>query len=156
MARTRSYFQLAVKLYYPPSFKAPSESQYKKRDSNGSRSTNDTLAVTRILEASDIPCYLVGVPALIIYGAARVRPDWEIYVLTELIAKATQLLQSGPHSSYFSLVGSWPYPSTSLIHTYHHFKAKDTNFYFILVPSQNIHIAYKPSNITHSLRVTLS
>lgn len=116
----------------------------------------------------------MGIPALIFYGAARVRPvcvihftwpanstadsfvsihqDWEISDLTELVAKATQLLQSGPHSSCFSLVDSWPYPSTSLIHTYHHFKAKGTNFYFILVPSQDVHIACEPSNITRSLR----
>ncbi|KAL9562186.1 hypothetical protein ACKAV7_013730 [Fusarium commune] len=59
----------------PPPFKAPLESQYEKRASNGGRGTDDTLAVTRILEASDIPCCLVGISALIFYGAARVRPS---------------------------------------------------------------------------------
>ncbi|KAG7405410.1 hypothetical protein Forpe1208_v014876 [Fusarium oxysporum f. sp. rapae] len=158
----------------PPPFKAPSESQYEKRASNGGRGTDDTLAVTRILEASDIPCCLVGISALIFYGAARVRPvcvlhftwlanstadsfvaihqDWEICVPTEFVTKAAQLLQSEPHSSCYALVERWPYPSTSLIHTYHRFKAKDANFYFILIPSQDIHIYCEPLNITRSPR----
>jgi hypothetical protein len=42
--------------------------------SNGGRGTDDALTVTRILEASDIPCCLVGISVLIFYGAARPRP----------------------------------------------------------------------------------
>ncbi|KAH7150857.1 hypothetical protein DER46DRAFT_638644 [Fusarium sp. MPI-SDFR-AT-0072] len=133
----------------PPPFKVASESQNEKPASNGGRSTNNALTITRILEASDIPCCLMGISALIFYGAAR---DWEICIPTELVGKAIQLLQSEPHSAYYDLVEPWPYPSTSLLHTYHHFKGKGTNFYFILVPAQDVHIACEPSNITRSLR----
>ncbi|KAH7200914.1 hypothetical protein BKA60DRAFT_582231 [Fusarium oxysporum] len=136
----------------PPPFKVASESRNEKPASNGGRGTDDALTVTRILEASDIPCCLVGISALIFYGAARVRPDWEICIPTKLVGKAVQLLQSEPHSAYYDLVEPWPYPSTSLLHTYHRFKGKGTNFYFILVPAQDVHIACEPSNITRSLR----
>lgn len=44
-----------------------------KRASNNGRGTDDALTVTRILEAADIPCCIVGTSALIFYGAARVR-----------------------------------------------------------------------------------
>ncbi|KAJ9414865.1 hypothetical protein QL093DRAFT_2449536 [Fusarium oxysporum] len=161
----------------PPPFKVASKSRNEKPASNGGRGTDDALTVTRILEASDIPCCLVGISALIFYGAARVRPvcvlqflvfawptnrladsfapvhqDWEICIPTELVGKAVQLLQSEPHSAYYDLVEPWPCPSTSLLHTYHRFKGKGTNFYFILVPAQDVHIACEPSNITRSLR----
>lgn len=45
----------------------------EKRASNNGRGTDDALTVTRILEAADIPCCIVGTCALIFYGAARVR-----------------------------------------------------------------------------------
>ena len=46
----------------------------------------------------------------------------------------------------------WPYPTKSLVHTYHRFQGKGTNFYFILVPARDAHIACEPENITRSLR----
>lgn len=58
----------------PPPFKVASESHNEKSASNSGRGTDDALTVTRILEAFDIPCCLVGISALIFYGAARVRP----------------------------------------------------------------------------------
>ncbi|KAH7174260.1 uncharacterized protein B0J16DRAFT_180863 [Fusarium flagelliforme] len=137
----------------PPSFsKATTKLSNERPASNGGRGTDDALAVTKILEASDIPCCLVGISALIFYGAARGRPDWEIGVPTELIDKAAKLLQTEPHSTNYSLVEPWPYYSVSLLHTYHRFQGKDTDFYFILVPAQDVHIACEPANITRSLR----
>ncbi|KAI1073207.1 hypothetical protein LB507_010874, partial [Fusarium sp. FIESC RH6] len=120
--------------------------------SNDGRGTDDALAVTQILEASDIPCCLVGISALIFYGAARVRPDWEICVPTELIDKAVNLLQTEPHATKYTEVEPWPHPSRSLLHTYHRFQGKGTDFYFILVPSRDAHLACEPANITRSLR----
>ncbi|KAF7549339.1 hypothetical protein G7046_g8379 [Stylonectria norvegica] len=131
-----------------PSKVAP-EFRDEKFASNGGRGTDDALAVTQILEASDIPCCLVGISALIFYGAAR---DWEICIPTELAAKAAELLQLEPHSAHYTLVEPWSYPSMSLLHTYPRFKGKGTNFYFILVPDQDVHIICKPPNITRSLR----
>ncbi|KIL91287.1 hypothetical protein FAVG1_04901 [Fusarium avenaceum] len=140
----------------PPARPDPSKMTRKLGDeeqaSNNGRGTDDALTVTRILEASDIPCCLVGISALIFYGAARVRPDWEIGIPAELVGKAAQLLQSEPHSANYSLVEPWQHPSMSLLHTYHRFKGKGTNFYFILVPAQDVHIVCEPSNITRSLR----
>jgi hypothetical protein len=45
-----------------------------KPASNGGSGADDALVVTRILEAVGIPCCLVGISALIFYGADRVRP----------------------------------------------------------------------------------
>lgn len=44
-----------------------------ERASNGGYGTDDTLAVTHILEEHDIPCCIVGISALVFYGAGRVR-----------------------------------------------------------------------------------
>ena len=41
--------------------------------SNRGYGTDDTLAVTRALEEHGIPCCLVGIAALVFYGAGRVR-----------------------------------------------------------------------------------
>lgn len=41
--------------------------------SNWGHGTDDTLAVTRVLEKHGIDCCLVGVAALVFYGAGRVR-----------------------------------------------------------------------------------
>lgn len=41
--------------------------------SNQGYGTDDTLAVTCVLEEHGIPCCLVGIAALVFYGAGRVR-----------------------------------------------------------------------------------
>lgn len=41
--------------------------------SNKGYGTDDTLAVTRALEKNAIPCCLVGIAALVFYGADRLR-----------------------------------------------------------------------------------
>ncbi|KAM5347241.1 hypothetical protein ACJ41O_010246 [Fusarium nematophilum] len=140
------------KVLPPPSFSMASvePNDDEKPALNGG--ADDALRVTKLLEESGIPCCLVGISALIFYGADRVRPDWEICVPTELVDKAAQLLQSEPLSTDYCLVEPWAYPSTSLLHTYHRFKGRGTNFYFILVPSRDVHIACEPSNLTRSLK----
>ncbi|KAH7208862.1 hypothetical protein DER44DRAFT_863291 [Fusarium oxysporum] len=105
----------------------------EKRASNNGRGTDDALTVTRILEAADIPCCIVGTCALIFYGAARVR-------------------HSEPHSASYHLAEPWDTPSSSLLHTWHRFKHNETDFCFVIVPDRDVHIACEPSNFTRSLR----
>ncbi|KAF5659101.1 hypothetical protein FCIRC_12622 [Fusarium circinatum] len=137
----------------PPSFTPKFSEKYtKKRASNNGHGTDDALAVTRILEAADIPCCMVGTSALIFYGAARVRNDWEICVPAHLIDKAVALLQSEPHSATYHVAEPWDKPSSTLIHTWHRFKHYETNFSFVLVPDRDVHIVCEPSNFARSLR----
>jgi hypothetical protein len=63
-----------------------------------------------------------------------------------------KLLQTEPHSTNYTLGESWPYPTVSLLHTYHRFQGNGTNFYFILVPAEDVHMICEPANITRSLR----
>ncbi|KAI1996044.1 hypothetical protein LOZ53_001280 [Ophidiomyces ophidiicola] len=130
------------------------ESIYSNEDaSNRGHGTDDTLDVTRILEGHGIPCCLVGIAALVFYGAGRLRDDWEICVPTDLVPKAAEILQSEPYSAKYRLVKRWPdYEPLSLIHTYHRFKTKGIFHYFFLVPSIDVHIDCVPSNFTRSLR----
>lgn len=49
--------------------------------------TNDILRVTKELETHGIPCCLVGISALIFYGAHRVRPvssSWSVVITYNL------------------------------------------------------------------------
>ncbi|OJD18978.1 hypothetical protein AJ78_01006 [Emergomyces pasteurianus Ep9510] len=124
-----------------------------ERASNGGHGTDDTLAVTRALEEHGIPCCLVGISALVFYGAGRVRNDWEICVPTELVDKAADLLQSEQYSAQYRLVKRWPYyDPCSLTHTYHRFKSRGIRHFFFLVPSIDVHIDCVPSNFTRSPR----
>ncbi|OAX82950.1 hypothetical protein ACJ72_02701 [Emergomyces africanus] len=121
--------------------------------SNRGHGTDDTLAVTHTLEEHGIPCCLVGISALVFYGAGRVRNDWEICVPTELVDKAADLLQSEPYSAQYRLVKRWPYfDPCSLTHTYHRFKSRGIRHFFFLVPSIDVHIDCVPSNFTRSPR----
>lgn len=142
--------------------------------SNRGHGTDDTLAVTWVLELHGIPCCLVGIAALVFYGAGRVRDvsrsgalsfyaeanmiclmsqNWKICVPTELVGQAAELLQSEPYATQYRLVKPWPYYSPcSLIHTYHRFKSRGINHYFFLVPSIDMHIDTDPSNFTRSPR----
>ncbi|KAI0429892.1 hypothetical protein F5Y09DRAFT_331470 [Xylaria sp. FL1042] len=89
----------------PPSARVPLELDDEQPASNSGRGTDDALRVTMILEDANITCCLVGISALIFYGAGRLRPV-----------------------------------------------CRGTDFYFILVPSNDIHIVCEPSNLTRSLR----
>lgn len=44
-----------------------------EKASNNGHGTDDTLAVTQVLEQHGISCCLVGIAALVFYGAGRVR-----------------------------------------------------------------------------------
>ncbi|KAI1423792.1 hypothetical protein F5Y12DRAFT_715909 [Xylaria sp. FL1777] len=136
----------------PPPPPVPLELDDEKPASNHGHGTDDAHGVTKILEDANITCCLVGISALIFYGAVRGRPDWEICVPTDLVDKAAELLQSEPHSNAYSLVEPWGFPSQSLLHTYNRFKGRGTDFYFILVPANDVHIVCEPSNITRSVR----
>ncbi|KAM5387253.1 hypothetical protein ACJA88_001605 [Fusarium oxysporum] len=137
----------------PPCFTPKfSETCTKKRASNNGHGTDDALTVTRILEAADIPCCMVGICALIFYGAARVRHDWEICVPPHLLDKVVALLKSDPHSATYHVAEPWDTWSSSLLHTWHRFKHHETNFSFVLVPDRDVHIVCEPPNFTRSLR----
>ncbi|KAI0116452.1 hypothetical protein GGR51DRAFT_317951 [Nemania sp. FL0031] len=137
---------------FPPPSRLPSELDDEQPASNGGHGTDDALRVTQILEESNITCCLVGISALIFYGAGRLRPDWEVCVPTHLVDKAAEILKSEPFSDDYLLVEPWQFPSSSLLHTYNRFKGRGTDFYFILVPANDVHIICEPSNITRSLR----
>lgn len=86
----------------------------------------------------------------------NIRPmlqDWEICVPTELVGQAAEILQSEPYATQYRLIKPWPYYSPcSLIHTYHRFKSRGTDHYFILVPSIDMYIDCHPANFTRSPR----
>ncbi|KAJ5263256.1 hypothetical protein N7478_010861 [Penicillium angulare] len=130
--------------------------------SNRGHGTDDTLAVTRILEQYGIPCFLVGTAALVFNGTDRVRmlkvirlvsQDREICVPTELVSQAAEILQSEPYAAQYRLIKPWPhYYSLSLYHMYHRLKSREIDHYFFLVPSIDMYIDYVPSNFTRSFR----
>ncbi|KAK2867968.1 hypothetical protein FQN49_003286 [Arthroderma sp. PD_2] len=129
-------------------------SVYSNEDaSNRGHGTDDTLAVTQALEEHGIPCCLVGISALVFYGAGRVRNDWEVFVPTELVDKASELLQSAPYAARYRRIKPWPYyDPCALTHTYQRFKSRGIHHYFFLVPSIDTHIDCHPSNFTRSPR----
>ncbi|KAB8202611.1 hypothetical protein BDV34DRAFT_215401 [Aspergillus parasiticus] len=94
--------------------------------SNRGYRTYDTLTVTRVLEQHGIPCCLVGVAALVFYGASRVR-DY-------------RLVKPWPHYSPYSLIQP--------------VKSRGINYYFFLVPSVHVYIDCDSSNFTRSPRDT--
>ncbi|KAI0977590.1 hypothetical protein F4678DRAFT_413517 [Xylaria arbuscula] len=136
----------------PPPPPQPDWVETEERASNGGHGTDDALGVTKILEESGITCCIVGISALIFYGADRLRPDWEICVPTDLVDKAADILKSEPHSRAYGLVEPWAFPTVSLLHTYNRFKGQGTSFYFIIVPATDVHIICEPENLTRSLR----
>ncbi|KAJ5673756.1 hypothetical protein N7462_009195 [Penicillium macrosclerotiorum] len=118
----------------------------------GGHGTLEILAVTRFLESRGIECCIVGVSALIFYGAGRVRDEWELCVPDNRVDEVAALLSSDlmadqihpmpPHSI------SHPF---SLSHTYHRFKGCGIHFYFVLMPAHDAHIPYGPFPIQRSL-----
>ncbi|POR33450.1 Uncharacterized protein TPAR_06371 [Tolypocladium paradoxum] len=123
------------------------------QDKNAScddRGTLKILQITRTLENCGIPCCICGVGALIYYGAGRVKATWEIRVPTDLIEKAASILKSQEYANFY-IANPPPLPQpASLIHTYTHFQYIGLRTYFVLVPSDDIHIDCKPSNFQRS------
>ncbi|KAB5530357.1 hypothetical protein GE09DRAFT_1207093 [Coniochaeta sp. 2T2.1] len=117
----------------------------------GGHGTLEALAVTRILEDHGINCCICGTSALIYYGAGRVRLDWEICVPSTLAQEAEALLKSEDHSRDYMTLPPWPIPwPGSLAHTYTRFRGRDVDFYFVLVPSDDVHLPLEPSNLQRS------
>lgn len=132
------------------------------KTSNNGYGTDDTLAVTQVLGQHGISCCLVGMAALVFYGADRVREvshlgvlsvfHTEAYMISTMlqdweICVSAELLQSEPHAEQCRLVKPWPhYNPLSLIHTYRQFKSRGIDRYFFLVPSIDVHIDCDPSN----------
>ncbi|KAF7717318.1 Uncharacterized protein PECH_004112 [Penicillium ucsense] len=135
------------------SLPTPDTSNYSPDEvpSCGGHGTLEILSVTRFLEEHGIECCLVGVSALIYYGAGRVRDEWDLCVPDTKITEAAALLSSKlisdqihpvpPHST------SHPF---SLSHTYHRFKGNGIHFYFVLMPAYNAHIPSGPFHIDRS------
>ncbi|KAI1332771.1 hypothetical protein F5Y16DRAFT_394079 [Xylariaceae sp. FL0255] len=143
-----------------------------KEASDEGHGTEEALQITKVLEDANITCCCVRISALIFYGAERLRPvcqlgllllkmssltihimqDWEICVPTDLVDKAAEVLQSESLSNEYCLVDPWAFPTTSLLHMYTRSKIKGVNFYFIIVPANDVHIVCEPSNLTQSSR----
>ncbi|KAH8766379.1 hypothetical protein F5882DRAFT_413844 [Hyaloscypha sp. PMI_1271] len=134
----------------------PDVSQYPqfpddKQPSFGGYGTGEARQVTRILENAGISCCICGVGALIYYGAARVRSDWEICVPSELKDSAEALLKSENYIDQYISLPPWPFTGLrSLSHTYTRFKSTGVSFYFVLVPSKDIHLPCEPQNFQRS------
>ncbi|KAM5374313.1 hypothetical protein ACJZ2D_006486 [Fusarium nematophilum] len=119
----------------------------------GGHGTIEALQLSRTLEEADIPCCFCGVSALIYYGAGRVRDHWEVCIPTELMKKAEALLKSDSCADIYLSIPLNPIPQPqSLAHTYPWFKAVGLDFYFVLVPSHDVHFECEPSNIQRSHR----
>ncbi|KAH9207634.1 hypothetical protein DL95DRAFT_527787 [Leptodontidium sp. 2 PMI_412] len=131
----------------------PDMSQYPtfpddKLASFGGHGTIEARQVTLILEDAGIPCCVCGVGALMYYGAGR---DWEICVPSELKERAEVLLKSDEYTDVYISLPPWPYLEPgSLSHTYTRFKSTGVSFYFVLVPSKDIHLPRKPQNFQRS------
>lgn len=76
---------------------------------------------------------------------------WEICVPTESVNEAKELLQSEPYSAIYCLA-PWPKRDSPIVRTYTRFKTRDVKHYFVLVPSLNVHIDCRSSNIVRSVR----
>ncbi|EGX88279.1 hypothetical protein CCM_08322 [Cordyceps militaris CM01] len=117
-----------------------------------SRSLEDiskTLAVIQILTEHDIPCCCVGISALKLYGARRMRSTWEICVPADLVPLAEHLFRSD--GAFASLEPKKPAP-VSRIHAYSRFGTCGSNHEFVIVPDCDVHLDCRAVEITHSLR----
>ncbi|KAH4354081.1 hypothetical protein HBH98_014520 [Parastagonospora nodorum] len=113
----------------------------------GGHGTLEILGVIQLLNGAGITCCLVGISALIYYGAGRVRNDWEVCVPTEKLGEASALLDSaGTYENY----PPRPPDLWSLLHTFPRFKVVGKALCFTLIPSDDAHIDCIPPNIERS------
>ncbi|KAJ5233019.1 hypothetical protein N7468_005975 [Penicillium chermesinum] len=137
-----------------PSDPVESGSSYSPDEvpSYGGHGILEILEVIRFLERNGIECCIVGVSALIFYGAGRVRDEWDLCVPDDKVVEAANLLSTGSMAHRVHPVPSIPIPQPfSLSHTYHRFKGNGVHFYFLLVPAYHVHIPYGPFSIQRSL-----
>jgi hypothetical protein len=77
--------------------------------------------------------------------------DWEICVPSELKDSAEALLKSENYIDQYISLPPWPFTGLgSLSHTYTRFKSTGVSFYFVLVPSKDIHLPCEPQNFQRS------
>ncbi|KAF1841842.1 uncharacterized protein K460DRAFT_388672 [Cucurbitaria berberidis CBS 394.84] len=133
---TRFVKQIPVEQYNDPAFlnRSPDDEQ----PSLGGHGTLEILEVTQILHGAGITCCLVGISALIYYGAGRGRRDWEVCVPTEKLREASALLDS---VNTYETYPPRPPPPTCVVR-----KA----MCFTLIPSDDAHIDCIPPNIEFS------
>ncbi|KAI9736251.1 MAG: hypothetical protein M1834_001137 [Cirrosporium novae-zelandiae] len=106
------------------------------------------LKVTQILEEAHIPCCLVADSALLYFGAAKIRWDWQICVPTNQLGAAASVLEADIYAKdYMStpIPVAWPFIS------YPRFQCTEFYIWFELVPSNRYFIDCKPSNFERSL-----
>ncbi|KAJ5569806.1 uncharacterized protein N7459_009236 [Penicillium hispanicum] len=147
-----SNFQAAAPV--PPDPRVAKASTYSPDEvpSCGGHGTFEILEVTRFLERHGIECCIVGVSALIFYGAGRVRDEWDLCVPDDKISDAVALLTSASMADKIHPVPPIPIPQpSSLSHTYRRFKGRGIHFYFVLVPAHDAHIPSGPFHIRRSL-----
>lgn len=84
-------------------------------------------------------------------NCVRICQDWEICVPSELKERAEALLKSDEYTDVYISLPPWPYLEPgSLSHTYTRFKSTGGSFYFVLVPSKDIHLPCKSQNFQRS------
>ncbi|KAF2490759.1 hypothetical protein BU16DRAFT_516621 [Lophium mytilinum] len=113
----------------------------------GGAGTLEILEVTRLFEKAGLPCCMVGISALIYFGAWRVRNDWEICVPTDMVNEAAALLNS---EDIYVTYQPGPVQPWSLLHTFPRFKVKGKSLYIIITPSEDSHLDCSASNIERS------
>ncbi|KAH8727151.1 hypothetical protein GQ44DRAFT_649498 [Phaeosphaeriaceae sp. PMI808] len=113
----------------------------------GGHGTLEMLEVTQLLNGAGITCCMVGICALIYYGAGRVRNDWELCVPTERLREASALLVSA--DTYETYPPRPPY-IWSLLHTFPRFKVIGKAMCITLIPSDDAHINCITPNIERS------
>ncbi|KAF2757515.1 hypothetical protein EJ05DRAFT_511314 [Pseudovirgaria hyperparasitica] len=110
----------------------------KRLASCGGHGTFEIRDVTCLLEQNGIPCCVVGVSALMFYGALRVRDKWEICVATEKVDEAADIIRQ--HEEY-TQTNEKRYPQPmSFAHMYTWFRGTEVDYEFCLVPSLHARI----------------
>ncbi|KAI9710295.1 MAG: hypothetical protein M1820_002789 [Bogoriella megaspora] len=112
--------------------------------------TLEAIEVINELESAGILCCLVGVSALIYYGAGRRRVDWEVCVPTDLHDRANALFRTEFKSGIYDPFPPGHVQMESLHHTFPRFKLRGVGFWFLLIPSEDCHFECKPSNLERS------
>ncbi|KAL9089054.1 MAG: hypothetical protein Q9165_005867 [Trypethelium subeluteriae] len=134
------------------------------------KGTLEAIEVIKELESAGIPCCLVGISALIYYGAGRVRvvrtkvhssvkdksiltfqlQDWEVCVPTDLHDRAKAIFRTEFKSGIYDPFPPGHVQVGSLHHTFPRFKLRGVGFWFLLIPSEDCHFECKSPNLERS------
>lgn len=119
----------------PPAGKAIPGLGYKSGEASCGRGVQQALDVIGELAKAGIPSVVVGVRALLYYGARRAPKYWEICVPDHLYEKATDMFAAAPlNEKYDPWPKIMPQPGT-MIHAYPCFTLKGVNFFFYISPA---------------------